>query len=140
MRCDLHGTQPTASSSWTTARSSKRETPRAFSPSPENRAHAPLSPRSSAEATVHSRFLEVFFNWELIQRYFPAILKGVGVTIEIAAAVGITGIAIGPMLRLARSFRVLALSALIVLFADIFRACAPLGLLLLVYFGRLNVA
>jgi polar amino acid transport system permease protein len=88
---------------------------------------------------VHSRFLEVFFNWELIQRYFPAILKGVGVTIEIAAAVVITGIAIGLMLALARSFRVLALSALIVLFADIFRALPPLVLLLLVYFGLPNV-
>jgi len=88
---------------------------------------------------VQSRFLEVFFNWELIQRYFPAILSGVAVTIEIAAAVVITGIALGLMLALARSFRVLPLSALIVLFADIFRALPPLVLVLLLYFGLPNV-
>ncbi len=38
-----------------------------------------------------SRFLDTFFNWEVIERYFPAIMKGVVVTIEIAAAVVVTG-------------------------------------------------
>ena len=33
----------------------------------------------------HSAFVEAFFKWELIERYFPAIMKGVGVTVEIAA-------------------------------------------------------
>src|SRR6516225_3965814 len=139
MRCDLHGMQRTASFSWIMARSSKRESPRAFSPSRENRAHALSSLKSFAEATVQSRFLEVFFNWELIRRYFPAILSGVTVTIEIAVAVVITGIALGLMLALARSFRVQPVSALIVLFADIFRALPPLVLVLLVYFGLPNV-
>ena len=34
-----------------------------------------------------SRFLDAFFKPELIERYFPAIMKGVVVTIEIAAGV-----------------------------------------------------
>ena len=40
-----------------------------------------------------ARFLDTFFNRMVIERYLPAILKGVVVTIEIAAAVVVTGIA-----------------------------------------------
>jgi polar amino acid transport system permease protein len=86
-----------------------------------------------------SRFVDAFFKWELVERYFPAIMKGVAVTVEIAAAVVITGIALGLLLAIARSFRVLVVSAPIVVFADIFRALPPLVLVLLVYFGLPNV-
>jgi polar amino acid transport system permease protein len=86
-----------------------------------------------------SRFLDAFFKPELIDRYFPAIMKGVVVTIEVAAAVVATGIALGLVLAIARSFRVLPASALIVVFADVFRALPPLVLVLLVYFGLPNV-
>src|SRR5262245_5191275 len=86
-----------------------------------------------------SRFLDTFFKPELIERYVPAIMKGVVVTIEIAAAVVVTGIALGLVLAVARSLRVLPLSALIVVFADVFRALPPLVLVLLVYFGLPNV-
>jgi polar amino acid transport system permease protein len=86
-----------------------------------------------------SRFLDTFFKWELIQRYFPAILDGMVVTIEIAAAVVITGILLGLALAIVRSFRILPVSALIVIFADVFRALPPLVLVLLVYFGLPNV-
>ena len=84
-------------------------------------------------------FLDAFFKWELIERYFPAIMQGMAVTIEIAAAVVLTGISLGLLLALVRSFRLLPVSALIVLFADIFRALPPLVLVLLVYFGLPNV-
>ena len=86
-----------------------------------------------------SRFLDAFFKPDLIERYFPAIMKGVVVTIEVAAAVVVTGIALGLVLAVARSFRVLPISALIVIFADVFRALPPLVLILLVYFGLPNV-
>ena len=85
------------------------------------------------------RFLDAFFKPDLIERYFPAIMKGVVVTIEVAAAVVVTGIALGLVLAVARSFRLLPLSALIVVFADVFRALPPLVLILLVYFGLPNV-
>ena len=84
-------------------------------------------------------FLDAFFKWELIERYFPAIMQGMAVTIEIAAAVVLTGISFGLLLAIVRSFRLLPVSALIVLFADIFRALPPLVLVLLVYFGLPNV-
>jgi polar amino acid transport system permease protein len=86
-----------------------------------------------------ARFLDAFFKPELIERYFPAILKGMAVTVEIAAAVVLTGISAGLLLALARSFRVAPVSVLIVLFADIFRALPPLVIVLLVYFGLPNV-
>jgi polar amino acid transport system permease protein len=86
-----------------------------------------------------SRFLDTFFKPELIERYFPAIMKGMVVTIEIAAAVVVTGIALGLVLAIVRSFRILPVSALIVIFADMFRALPPLVLVLLVFFGLPNV-
>ena len=85
------------------------------------------------------RFFETFFNWEVMQRYFPAIMKGVVVTIEIAAAVVISGLVLGLALAILRSWRVLPLNALIVVFADVLRALPPLVLVLLVYFGLPNV-
>ena len=33
------------------------------------------------------KFLDTFFKWELIERYFPSIMYGMLVTVELAAAV-----------------------------------------------------
>src|SRR5213595_3016242 len=86
-----------------------------------------------------SRFLETFFKPALIEQYFPAILKGMGVTVEIAGAVVVTGILLGLALAVLRAFRLAAVGALIVVFVDVFRALPPLVLILLVYFGLPNV-
>jgi polar amino acid transport system permease protein len=86
-----------------------------------------------------SRFLDTFFNREVIERYLPAILKGVVVTIELAAAVVVTGILLGLLLAVVRAFRVLAVNVFIVVFVDMFRALPPLVLVLLVYFGLPNI-
>jgi polar amino acid transport system permease protein len=86
-----------------------------------------------------SRFLDTFFNWTIIERYFPAIMKGVVVTIEIAGAVVVTGTLLGLMLAIVRTFRMLPVNALIVIFVDAFRALPPLVLILLVYFGLPNI-
>ena len=86
-----------------------------------------------------SRFLDTFFNWMVIERYLPAIMKGVVVTIEIAAAVVVAGILFGLALAIVRAFRVLAVNALIVVFVDVFRALPPLVLILLVYFALPNI-
>jgi polar amino acid transport system permease protein len=86
-----------------------------------------------------SRFLDTFFNWDVIERYFPAIMKGVVVTIEIAAAVVVTGTLLGLALAIVRTFRLLAVNAVIVVFVDMFRALPPLVLVLLVYFGLPNI-
>jgi len=86
-----------------------------------------------------SLFVETFFKRDVIARYLPDILKGMLVTVEIAAAVVVTGILLGLVLALVRSYRVRPISALIVVFADIARALPPLVLVLLVYFGLPNV-
>src|SRR5262252_8821138 len=86
-----------------------------------------------------SRFLDTFFNWDVIERYFPAIMKGVVVTIEIAAAVVVTGILLGLALAVVRAFRLRAINVLIIVFVDTFRALPPLVLVLLVYFGLPNI-
>src|SRR5215470_3852240 len=86
-----------------------------------------------------SRFLDTFFKWQLIEQYFPSIARGMLVTVEIAAAVVVSGIALGLALAVIRAFRALPVNALIVVFVDAFRALPPLVLVLLVYFGLPNV-
>lgn len=86
-----------------------------------------------------SAFLDTFFRWPVFERYLPAILNGMVVTIEIAVVVVITGILLGLGLAVVRAFRVRAINALIVVFVDVFRALPPLVLILLVYFGLPNV-
>jgi polar amino acid transport system permease protein len=84
-------------------------------------------------------FIQTFFNGAVIARYLPDILKGTLVTVEIAAAVVITGIVLGLALALLRSFRLRAINAPLVVFVDIMRALPPLVLVLIVYFGLPNV-
>jgi polar amino acid transport system permease protein len=84
-------------------------------------------------------FIQTFFNGAVIARYLPDILKGTLVTVEIAAAVVITGIVLGLALALLRSFRLRAVNAPLVVFVDIMRALPPLVLVLIVYFGLPNV-
>jgi polar amino acid transport system permease protein len=86
-----------------------------------------------------ARFLDTFFNGPVFDRYLPAILKGMVVTIEIAILVVIAGILLGLALAVLRAFRVRAVNALIVVLVDVFRALPPLVLILLVYFGLPNV-
>jgi len=88
---------------------------------------------------VWSRFIDTFFNPDVMERYLPAIMKGVAVTIEIAAAVVVTGTLLGLALAVMRTFCLLAVNALIVVFVDMFRALPPLVLVLLVYFGLPNI-
>jgi polar amino acid transport system permease protein len=84
-------------------------------------------------------FLETFFKPNLIAQYWPSILQGVFTTIEIAVAVVITGLALGLLLAVIRSFQVKLLNALIVVSVDMFRALPPLVIVLIVYFGLPNV-
>ena len=86
-----------------------------------------------------ARFLDVFFNGTVFERYLPAILKGMVVTIEIAVLVVVTGIALGLALALVRSLRSRLITVPIVVFVDVARALPPLVIILIVYFGLPNV-
>ena len=84
-------------------------------------------------------FIETFFRPDLIREFWPAIARGVAVTVEVAALVVITGIALGLVLAMIRSYRIGAVSALIVIFVDVMRALPPLVLILLFFFGLPSV-
>jgi len=85
------------------------------------------------------RFVDAFLNPAVIEKYLPDILWGMVVTVEVAAAVVVTGVLGGLVLAAIRSFRVRPLNALIVLFVDVFRALPPLVIILIAYFGLPNV-
>jgi polar amino acid transport system permease protein len=85
------------------------------------------------------RFVDAFLNPTISARYLPAILKGAVVTIEVAAAVIVTGLALGLALAVLRSFRIRPVNFLIICVVDILRALPPLVLILIVYFGLPNV-
>ena len=89
--------------------------------------------------TAFERFLDTFFKGDLIVATLPKIVSGLGVTLLIAALVVITRVALGLLLAGLRSYRIAALSAPIVIFADIHRAMPPLVIILIVYFGLPNV-
>jgi polar amino acid transport system permease protein len=86
-----------------------------------------------------SRFLETFFKPDVIRQYLPSIVSGTVITIEVAVAVVATGILLGLILAVCRTFRIMPLNAIIVVFVDIMRALPPIVLVLIVYFGLPNV-
>jgi polar amino acid transport system permease protein len=81
------------------------------------------------------RFLDQFFNIEVMAKYLPDIVAGFWVTLELAALVIVTGLALGLVLAIVRAFQLTAVNALIILFVDLFRALPPLVLLIIGYFG-----
>src|SRR5262249_23214061 len=85
-----------------------------------------------------SIFIDSFFKPDIIARYWPDILRAMVVTIEVAVLVVLTGLALGLLLAVVRSFRIKPMNALIVVYVDVFRALPPLVLVLLVYSGLPN--
>jgi len=86
-----------------------------------------------------SIFIDSFFKPEIVARYTPDILRAMLVTIEVAILVVVTGLALGLLLAVLRSFRLAPINVLIIAYVDVFRALPPLVLVLLVYFGLPNV-
>ena len=85
------------------------------------------------------RFIDTFFNWEVIAEYLPEIAKGFLITCEIAVLVVLCGLVLGLALAVLRSYRVRPINVVIVIFVDTHRALPPLVLILLFYFGLPNV-
>ncbi len=81
------------------------------------------------------RFLEAFFNPAVMSRYLPDILKGMLLTIELAALVIVSGLALGLALALLRSLGFRPVNLLIVFVVDLFRALPPLVIIVFIYFG-----
>ena len=82
-----------------------------------------------------ARFADAFLNAEVLARYAPSILQGMGVTVGLSVLIVLAGAALGLALACLRAERKPPLTALIVIFADMFRALPPLVLILVAYFG-----
>jgi polar amino acid transport system permease protein len=81
------------------------------------------------------RFLDQFFNLEVMARYLPDVAAGFVVTIELALLVIVTGLALGLALAVVRAFQIRPVNWAIILFVDLFRALPPLVILIIFYFG-----
>lgn len=81
------------------------------------------------------RLADTFFNLQVMQQYLPKIVEGFFVTIQIALAVVLAGIATGLALALVRAFRIKAVNFFIILGVDVLRALPPLVLIIGFYFA-----
>jgi polar amino acid transport system permease protein len=81
------------------------------------------------------KLAETFFNLQVMQQYLPKIVEGFFLTIQLALAVVVTGIACGLALALVRAARIRLINFFIVLFVDMLRALPPLVLIILFYFA-----
>ncbi len=86
-----------------------------------------------------NRFIEVFANAAVIERYWPAIAGGAWVTLQVAAAIIITGVLLGLLLASIRIRRVRVVNFFIVTLVDVLRSLPPLVVILLTYFGLPNL-
>lgn len=82
-----------------------------------------------------SGLVDTFFNLAIMRQYLPKVIEGMGVTVVLALAVVASGLLLGTVLALLRSLRLKPLNALIVSFADVFRAVPALVILIIIYFA-----
>ena len=85
------------------------------------------------------RFVETFFNAQVMARYLPDILYGTLVTLQLAALVIVSGLAAGLALALLRSLGLRPVNLLIIFVVDLFRALPPLVIIVFIYFGLPSV-
>lgn len=81
------------------------------------------------------KFAETFLNWEVMAQYAPKIAEGFVLTIELALAIVVTGLACGLTLAIVRAFRMRVLNFFIVAFVDVLRALPPLVIIIFFYFA-----
>jgi polar amino acid transport system permease protein len=82
-----------------------------------------------------NRLLDTFFNAEVAARYLPDIMAGVWITVGLAIAVSISGIALGVAFAILRATQRPWLSLPIIAFADIMRALPPLVVIIIFFFA-----
>lgn len=81
------------------------------------------------------RLADTFFNWQIMSEYLPKIIEGFVLTIQLALAVVVAGIACGFALAMIRSFRVKLVNFLIIAVVDVLRALPPLVIIIMFYFA-----
>ena len=78
---------------------------------------------------------ETFFNRAIMAEYAPKVWEGLQLTVWLALAVIVTGLAAGLALALVRAFRLAPLNVAIIVFVDVLRALPPLVLIIVLYFA-----
>src|SRR5450830_2156521 len=81
------------------------------------------------------QFIFTFFNADIAARYWPDIVRSMGVTIMLSLAVVAAGLLLGLALAIVRAAQKRALVLLVVMFADIMRALPPLIIIIVLFFA-----
>jgi len=81
------------------------------------------------------RLVDTFFNWQVMSEYLPKIVEGFVLTIQLALAIVVSGIASGLVLAMVRSFRLRPVNFLIIAVVDVLRALPPLVIIIMFYFA-----
>jgi polar amino acid transport system permease protein len=81
------------------------------------------------------RLAFTFFNVGIAREYWPDIAKGFVITVQLGAAVIVSGLALGLVLAMVRSFQIRALNLLIVVYADALRALPSLMVIIILFFA-----
>jgi polar amino acid transport system permease protein len=80
-------------------------------------------------------FLQNFVNWQIVERYWPYLLRGLGQTAMLSAIAIPVGIFAGLAIALMATSKSRLLRGLTVVYVDFFRAFPPLVLLILINAG-----
>ncbi len=81
------------------------------------------------------RFLDTFFNFQVMAQYLPKIVEGFFLTVQLALLVVVAGIALGLVLAVVRSLRIRLVNFFIIVFVDVMRAIPPLVIIIVLYFA-----
>jgi His/Glu/Gln/Arg/opine family amino acid ABC transporter permease subunit len=90
-------------------------------------------------STPWERFVFSFFNRDVIAEYWPKIVEGFFITLELALYIILSGLALGLVLALLRALHFKPLNLLIIIYADVLRALPPLVLIIMLYFALPSV-
>ena len=79
--------------------------------------------------------INTFFNWDVLVRAFPILLRGLGNTLMLGVVTIVIGTIAGLLLCLVRLYAIRPIQLLAIVYIDVFRALPILVLLILVYYA-----
>lgn len=79
--------------------------------------------------------INTFFNWDVLVRAFPILMRGLGNTVMLGIVTIIIGTIAGLLLCLVRLYAIRPIQLLTIAYIDVFRALPILVLLILVYYA-----
>src|SRR6478735_10406134 len=81
------------------------------------------------------QIVRYFFDFPLKAAYWPDILRGFFVTIQMSVLTVVIGIPLGLLIAVVRLYRIRPINALIIFYIDFFRSIPQLVLIVLAYFA-----